>query len=474
MTKEKTEPLREGLHIAFKREWSDSAKRTLAAFANTDGGTIYVGIDDTGQVTGLANPDETMRQVTQAAANAIRPDIIAFLSVTTETMNGQQIVQAQVSRGTDRPYYLSDKGLRPAGVYIRSGAASIPASETAILDMVRETSGNSFEDAVSLEQRLSFNALRNMFEKHDVPLNDNSYRTLGIINADGLYTNLAWLLSDECTASVKAAKFQGTRKMTISNRYEFTGSLFIQLEQILQFLGPYNRVSSTIGSIYREDFYDYPPATLREAVLNLLIHRDYTYHDSALISVYDDRIEFINFGGLRKGVGKDDIINGLSSKRNPKLANIFYRLHLVEAYGMGIPKIFEMYEGFEKQPTISIASHSFKLILPSQRYEGDETETSAIKDKPISKPPTILDDDFANRTNLILTYLQEHPSINRSQTAELTGLSKPAASRLLSSLVDNQTLKRLGKGPSTKYATRRAKTAYTGPQAAARTRGTFR
>ncbi|WEV64006.1 RNA-binding domain-containing protein [Bifidobacterium sp. ESL0732] len=464
MAKQANEPLREGLNVEFKREWSDSAKKTLAAFANTDGGTIYIGIEDNGHVTGLSNPDEAMRQATQTAANAIRPDIISFISVTTETFDEQQIVKVQVSRGTDRPYYLADKGLRPAGVYVRSGAASIPASETAILDMIRETAGNSFEDAVSLEQHLSFNALQNMFKRHDVPLSDNSYRTLGLINADNQYTNLAWLLSDECIASVKAAKFKGTRKTTISNRYEFTGSLFTQLEQILQFLGPYNRVSSTIGPIYREDFYDYPPATLREAVLNLLIHRDYTYHDSALISVYDDRIEFINFGGLRKGVGKDDIINGLSSKRNPKLANIFYRLHFVEAYGMGIPKIFEMYEGFERQPIISIASHSFKLILPSQRYEGDEAETGEHLDRETAGKVTIPEDDSSEQSNLIFTYLQTHASINRTETAELTGLSKPTASRLLRSLVENGTLKRIGKGPSTRYIPKRIgtqpKTAY--------------
>ncbi|MCO6559447.1 MAG: putative DNA binding domain-containing protein [Bifidobacterium sp.] len=452
MNEQVNEPLREGLHTEFKREWSDSAKRTLTAFANTDGGTIYIGIEDTGQVTGLANPDETMRQATQAAANAIRPDIISFISITTETMERRQIVKVEVGRGTDRPYYLSDKGLRPAGVYVRSGAASIPASETAILDMIRQTSGNSFEDAVSLEQNLSFNALRNMFEKHDIPLSDNSYRTLGMVNTDGLYTNLAWLLSDGCTASVKAAKFQGTRKATISNRYEFTGSLFTQLEQILQFLGPYNRVSSTIGPIYRKDSYDYPPVTLREAVLNLLIHRDYTYHDSALISVYDDRIELINFGGLRKGVGKDDIINGLSSKRNPKLANIFYRLHFVEAYGMGIPKIFEMYEGFERQPTISIASHSFKLILPSQHYGENESETSRLLNRTTAATPTTPEDD-SGRSKLILVYLRKHASINRTKTAELTGLSKPMASRLLRSLVENGTLERVGKGPATRYTT---------------------
>ena len=80
---------------------------------------------------------------------------------------------------------------------------------------------------------------------------------------------------------------------------------------------------------------------MREALLNAVVHRDYDYSGSIIINIYDDRMEFISLGGLVKGLTLQDIQSGASQPRNMVIANIFYRLDLIESYGTGIQKIME-------------------------------------------------------------------------------------------------------------------------------------
>lgn len=110
---------------------------------------------------------------------------------------------------------------------------------------------------------------------------------------------------------------------------------------------------------------DYPEIAIREALLNLLVHREYSFSASALISLYEDRIEFVSIGGLMPEIELEDILAGISICRNPDLANIFYRLQLIEAYGTGISKIMKAYEGTNTRPRIETTKNTFKIILPN-------------------------------------------------------------------------------------------------------------
>lgn len=134
----------------FKREYTDDIKFAVLAFANTEGGKIYIGINDDGSVNGITNADDTMLRVTNLIRDSIRPDVTIFTECTVEIMDGKSVIVLTLQRGTARPYYLSGKGIRPEGVYVHQGAASVPASETAILNMIKETSGDRYEDARSL------------------------------------------------------------------------------------------------------------------------------------------------------------------------------------------------------------------------------------------------------------------------------------------------------------------------------------
>lgn len=155
---------REDQSTEFKETYVDDIKKTVVAFANTDGGTIFVGVDDSGRVVGVDDVDKTILRAQNALRDAIKPDVTMHVSCSAREVENKTIIVVEVQKGTSCPYYLADKGIRPAGVYVRQGPSSVPASEAAILQMIRETDGGSYENARSLEQSLSFSEAETAFE----------------------------------------------------------------------------------------------------------------------------------------------------------------------------------------------------------------------------------------------------------------------------------------------------------------------
>ena len=142
----------ENLTTEFKREYTEEIKKTIVAFANTAGGTLYIGIDDDKYIVGVNKPDDTMLKITNVIRSAIRPDLTLFVDCKTAKAGKSTVIIITVQKGTACPYYLAGKGIRPEGVYVRQGASSVPATETAILNMIKETDGEKYEDVRSLNQ----------------------------------------------------------------------------------------------------------------------------------------------------------------------------------------------------------------------------------------------------------------------------------------------------------------------------------
>lgn len=186
---------------------------------------------------------------------------------------------------------------------------------------------------------------------------------------------------------------------------------------------------------------------VREALRNLLVHRDYSFSASALISIYDDRIEFVSIGGLMPGIDLEDILAGISVCRNQNLANVFYRLHLIEAYGTGLTKIMEIYEETSEKPIISTTKNSFKITLPNVNAKYGTKAASA----PIEMIPSmpVLEPD--NHTQRVLTYIREHGSITRPETEKLLGVSASTATRLIRKMVKTGLLLPDGRARSSRY-----------------------
>lgn len=106
------------------------------------------------------------------------------------------------------------------------------------------------------------------------------------------------MLSDQYEITTKVALFQGTDKEQFRDRKEFTGSILKQLEDVYQFIDLVNKTKATFSGLNRTDKRDYPEEAVREALLNSIVHRDYSFSGSNLVNVFEDRIEFVSLGGL--------------------------------------------------------------------------------------------------------------------------------------------------------------------------------
>jgi len=155
---------------------------------------------------------------------------------------------------------------------------------------------------------------------------------------------------------------------------EFTSSLFQQTDDVYDFIDFCNQIHSSFDKLRRIDRRDYPEVAVREALLNLLVHREYAFRASTFINIYTDRIEFTSIGGLVSGVTLKDVMMGISVCRNVKLANVFYRLELIEVYGTGILKIMDAYEGTGMTPQIETSDNAFKIILPNLNAKTEQKE----------------------------------------------------------------------------------------------------
>lgn len=335
---------------------------------------------------------------------------------------------------------------------VRQGALSAPASEAAILARIKEAAGDSYENERSLVQDLTFEEAARAFSDADVPFEVHHMRTLGLTDDDGLFTNLALLLSDQCPATVKAAVFQGTAKATFLDRFEFEGSLFLQFEEVLRFVDRYNATRSEIGPDMRHiDTRDYPEVAVREALLNMFVHREYAVPGPALVSVFDDRVEFLNIGGLRPGISENDMKTGVSVTRNPRLANVLYRLKWVEAYGTGVQKIMSSYEGSRQAPHFDVSDNALKVTLPSMRDDRHASEAPVEAGPFFGAAPSVSDRSLSRVEYAVIQLAKERGEITRKDVEEGFDMSQSAAVRLLARLQERGLLFRAGRGRNTVY-----------------------
>lgn len=441
---------RESETVELKEVVVDDIKKEIIAFANCDGGKLYIGVRDDGTVIGLDNADSVSLQISNMVRDAIKPDITMFLHYETIVENGKNVVVVDIQRGTDRPYYLAKKGMRPEGVYVRQGYSSVPATDTAIRRMIKETDGDRFEAMRCLNQDLTFEATKKEFELRKTDFGPQQMRTLKLIDQDGLYSNLALLLSDQCVHTIKVAVFQGTDQTIFKDRREFTGSLMQQMNEVYDFIDFRNQTRATIEKLYRIDVRDYPEVAVREALLNLLVHRDYSFSASAFISIYEDRIEFVSIGGLMPGIDLEDVMVGISVCRNQDLANVFYRLHLIEAYGTGMGKIMKAYESMQVKPVIETTKNAFKIILPNINAKY-ETENATVKMKSGTPVTVHTEKKLSDEEEKILEYARKHGAITRNDVIELLEVSASTAARVIRKMVKTNLLEQKGKARNTHY-----------------------
>lgn len=417
--------------VELKEIYTPDLKKEIIAFANTIGGTIYIGIDNNGEIVGIDDADFVMQQISNSLRDGIRPDISMFTHIELMHEDNKCFIKITINQGTRKPYYLSDKGLKPSGVYVRSGTTASPASEDAIRMMIKIADGDSFESNRSLIQELTFSSLKDAFQIRGLTFTEVQMKNLGILSSDDIYTNLGLLVSDQCRHSIKFAIFQGNDKLVFKDRKELTGSLFNQLADAFKTIDFYNSTKATFHDLLRTDERDYPEDAIREALLNAIVHRDYSFSGSTLINLYSDRLEFISLGGLVPGLSLEAAMLGASQPRNEKLANLFYRMKLIEAYGTGISKIMSCYSGLSVQPVFENVEGAFRVILPNiHAQKSIELDQKYIP---------------------VLKLFENKKEITRSDVEEALGIGTTHAINILKEMYENELIVKVGSGRLTRY-----------------------
>lgn len=430
----------ESERIEYKSKMMDGIYKEVIAFANTDGGVIYIGIDDKGSLSGIDNVDETYTRLTNGIRDAVAPDVTMFVRY---TLQDNKVIRIEVGEGSYKPYYLKSKGMKPAGVYVRQGASSVQASPDQIRRMIKESDGDNYEEARCLEQELTFDAAQAAFRRYGVAFSAGKYRALGITQND-IYTNLALLLSDQCHHTIKIAVFNDEFCTEFRDSKEFGGSVLKQFEDSVNYLALCNKTVSTIKGVVRTDKQDYPEEAIREALLNALVHRDYGFSGSIIINVNDSKMEFISLGGLLPGLSTEDIRIGVSQPRNKKLAEVFYRLRLIESYGTGIRRIFKLYEGCLAQPDIVVTTNAFKIVLPNMNAQVAITENvqETAENTPVVVTPQM---------KTVMDYLAEYGEMTDGDLQELLNIKKTRAYLLARQMYESGLIEIIGRGASKKY-----------------------
>lgn len=422
--------MQENENIEFKELYTENIYKEIVAFLNSGSGTIYIGYNDNGELIGLENVKETEEKISNGIRGKIVPDCSVFVSINNATLDNKDYIIINVSKGVNI-YSLKDKGIIK-GTYIRNGFCSMPATEETVKQMIIKNSNITFETSVANNQNLTFNYIREAFMGINIDINNkNIMKNLFMLDNNGNYTNLALLLSDQSPYTVKVATYQSVNKTNFLDRKEFGGSLLEVYDKTLSYLKINSATYGLIDSSIREDIEEYPEFILREIILNSLIHRDYSVLTSNIINIYkDDSIEFISYGSLYGNITIEDVLAGLSTSRNPHLQSIFMRLKRVEAIGSGLRRVNSYYKSKNLDFLVKALPSSFVVRLP--RIAIDKIPAK---------------DDY----KIIIDYLDKNGEITRKQAERLLNKEKTTTSNVLSKMISDKIIKKIGKGPNTKY-----------------------
>ena len=238
--------------------------------------------------------------------------------------------------------------------------------------MLRERDNITFESLVSKEQDLSFKTLERKFEEKDLDFSQFNLNTSGFIDKEtGLFTNLAFWISDQYNIDTKMAVYQGMDRDIFRSKKEYDGSIIIQIDKVLEYFDLCNEVRVIIdGSPMRQEILSYNKRAARECILNCYCHRDYSRKSNIKIEFFDDRCEILSPGGFYDGLTLEDALNGLQSFRNEKLVKLLFKLGYIENYASGLTRVFNEYKRVNLVPKIKTSLTFFKITLPNINFKA--------------------------------------------------------------------------------------------------------
>ena len=331
--------------IELKQQLTDELEKETIAFLNYhEGGVMYIGINKKGEVVGVTDADGDMLKIKDRLKNNIHPSCMGLFDVLYETTKDKDIIKITIASGSEKPYYIKKQGMSERCCFIRIGTAAEPMPIKMIEALFAKRTRNSIGKIKSNKQDLKFEQLKIYYNETGTKLNSKFASNLELQTEAGEYNYAAYLMADTNSTSIKVAKYKGTTRtnLTESNEYGYC-SIVKATKQVLDKIDLENKTITKITSKERVNERLWDSIALREAIINAIVHNDYTKEVPPKFELFDDRIEITSAGGLPEGLSKDEFFEGFSVPRNKEIMRIYKDLNLVEHLGSGVPRILENY-----------------------------------------------------------------------------------------------------------------------------------
>lgn len=425
--------------IEYKLKYSKTLLKTVSAFANYHDGYVVVGLDDNGIVVGVENSEAIRLTLENAINDTIEPK--PYYEISTESIDGKNVVILKVYKGDHTPYTFNNK------TYIRMDTSSVQVDRRGYQELILLGQNQSFETLSINQEELTFDTLsKELKEKLKISeLNNDLLITLGLL-VNSKYNNAAALLSDKNpieASSMQLVAYQDNTVKGIKDRQTLENiSVLTQYKYCMDFYRKHINMSEIIEGPYRETIEEVPIVAYREAIANLIVHRDYMRNTDSKVEVYSDRVEIISPGGLPIGVTEEDYIDGrISFPRNRIVADIFLRLKIIERLATGIKRIKEYYQDYDVKPIFRVTENVIIVVLPKVNAEGMDTK----------KYLEIILEDLNNHEQRIFELLKRDGAKTRKEIELKLNLKKTQTSELLRNMRNQDLIVQIGSGRSTKY-----------------------
>lgn len=440
-------------------EWKQSLSEineiieTISAFANTEGGKIFIGISKTGKLLGVQLGKGTIENLTNQISQHTDPKV--HPRITTKKIEGKEIIIIDVRKSYDR---LTLAFGRP---YIRVGKSTMKMSKDEYERLILEKHKEKLQFDKEICDKANLNDLDWEFVKKEfIPLYEKSsgkkitgtpksiLESLSCVK-DNKPTNAGILLFGKdpqkffMNAYIALARYAAEEVDVKRLDYkEFTGNLFQQIDNCSKYIKENISVMSQLRKdrIQREDIPEYGWFSIREIITNAVCHRDYSnVGTKVIVKMFSNRIEFYNPGGLHKGITPKNIAE-MQFSRNPVIAKILAKVEYIEELGEGWNKILKEHKEHPlkpKLPAVKADEHAFIVNIYSSKDKFTEQK------EPI---------ELSDRQQKIISYLKANKKINTTSCAKLLDISNDTALRELSSLKTKGLIIKKGIGRTTSYA----------------------
>ncbi len=418
----------------FKIKLTDDLEETIIGFLNSkDGGNLYIGVTDDGNIKGLSNNlDLLQRKIKDRIISNIEPSVMGLFDIEVLEEDNKKYLHITIARGTERPYYLRGMGMTPDSCFIRIGSSNEKMSEHLINKLFRERTKDSLKNIKAPNQDLSFAELKIYYKEKGFDIGDNFERQLEFFTEDGKYNYVAYLLSDNNTVSIKVAKYASDDVDELMENYEYGFcSLITATNRVLEKIRTENKTYAKVGYPYREEKEMYDYVAVKEAVINAIVHNDWSNEYPPKFELFSDRIEISSFGGIQSEFTEEEFLLGYSAPKNKELMRVFKDLELVEHLGTGIRKILKRYDK-------SIYHFHPHFITVSIKYEQNEFEYETIRRQRINT------DNLSNVQESIIKLIMDKPNITQPQMAKMLNVTERTIRNHLKYLIDNNYIKRVG------------------------------